>query len=259
MDFALKSDIGRLRKLNEDYCGCYFTDDSNLSLFVLADGMGGHNAGEIASKVSVETILSTAVAFINTNEDSLEEAMIKKLSVDAIKKANDQVVSLAKCNTTMQGMGTTIVTAALWEDKVCIAHVGDSRAYFISGNTIWQLTIDHSYVEELVKRGIISREEAKYHPDRNMITRAVGVEEAVEVDVDVVSVGSGDAILLCSDGLTNLMDEQSILEVFLKGKNAEEICTTLLAEANHRGGHDNITAIVIRKMPKEAESAEENT
>ncbi len=251
MDFALKSDIGRLRKLNEDYCGCYFKDDSNLSLFVLADGMEGHNAGEIASKISVETILSTAVAFINSNEEKLEETQIKKLSVDAIKKANEQVVALAKCNSTMQGMGTTIVTAALWDNRVCIAHVGDSRAYFISNNTIWQLTVDHSYVEELVKRGIISREEAKYHPDRNMITRAVGVEEAVEVDVDVIAIGAGDAVLLCSDGLTNLMDEQSILEVFLKGKNAEEICNTLLAEANNRGGHDNITAIVIRKNTKD--------
>lgn len=251
MDFALKSDIGRLRKLNEDYCGCYFKDDSNLSLFVLADGMGGHNAGEIASKISVETILSTVVAFINSNQERLEEAQIKRLSVDAIKKANEQVVALAKCNSTMQGMGTTIVTAALWDNRVCIAHVGDSRAYFVSNNTIWQLTVDHSYVEELVKRGIISREEAKYHPDRNMITRAVGVEETVEVDVDVIAIGAGDAVLLCSDGLTNLMDEQSILEVFLKGKNAEEICNTLLAEANNRGGHDNITAIVIRKNTKD--------
>lgn len=250
MDFALKSDIGRLRKLNEDYCGCYFKDDSNLSLFVLADGMGGHNAGEIASKVSVETILSTAVAFINSNQESLEESQIKKLSVDAITKANEQVVALARCNSTMRGMGTTIVMAALWGDKVCVAHVGDSRAYFISDHTIWQLTVDHSYVEELVKRGMITREEAKYHPDRNMITRAVGVEERVEVDVDVFDIGAGDAVLLCSDGLTNLMDEQSILEVFLKEKNAEEICNTLLAEANHRGGHDNITAIVIRKNSK---------
>lgn len=256
MDFALKSDIGRLRKLNEDYCGCYFKDDSNLSLFVLADGMGGHNAGEIASKISVETILSTAVAFINSNQEHLEEAQIKKLSVDAIKSANEQVVTLAKCNTSMQGMGTTIVTAAIWDNRVCIAHVGDSRAYFISNNTIWQLTVDHSYVEELVKRGMISREEAKYHPDRNMITRAVGVEDSVEVDVDVIGIGPGDAILLCSDGLTNLMDEQSILEVFLKEKNAEDICNTLLAEANHRGGHDNITAIVIRKTTKD-KSAEE--
>lgn len=247
MDFALRSDVGRLRKLNEDYCGCYFKEDSNLSLFVLADGMGGHNAGEVASKVTVESVLSTVSEFMDSCSRKLSEDDIKLLSSDAIKKANQNVVALARRNAGMQGMGTTVVMAALWEDKACISHVGDSRAYLVSDHSIRQLTTDHSYVEELIQKGTISREAAKEHPDRNMITRAIGVEDMVSTDVDVIDVQGQDAIILCSDGLTNLISEEEMLDIFLKGESAEAICEMFLKEANSRGGYDNITVIVILK------------
>ena len=249
MDFALKSDIGRLRKLNEDYCGCYFKEDSNLSIFVLADGMGGHNAGEIASKVTVERILSKVSEFMESNDNKITDKKIRNLSSDAIINANTNVVALSKCNSNMRGMGTTVVMAAIWDNKACISHVGDSRAYIVSESKIKQLTVDHSYIEELVKKGTITRENARNHPDRNMITRAIGVEDTVVIDIDIMKVKESDAIILCSDGLTNLIDENEILNIFLNGKGAENICDELLAEANRRGGYDNITAIVIIRSP----------
>jgi len=247
MDFALKSDIGQQRKLNEDYCGCYFKEDSDLSLFVLADGMGGHNAGEIASKITVESILAKVSEFLDSNNECLTSDKIQELSSDAICSANTNVVSLARRNVGMQGMGTTVVMASIWENKACISHVGDSRAYLISDKKISQLTTDHSYVEELIKSGKITREEAKTHSDRNMITRAIGVEDEVTTDLDIVDFKKSDAIILCSDGLTNLIDENEILNIYLKGSNSEKICEMLLKEANVRGGYDNITVIVIIK------------
>ena len=247
MDFALKSDVGKLRKLNEDYCGCYFKEDNNLSIFVLADGMGGHNAGEIASRVTVESILAKVSEFMDSNQSKMTDKRIKELASDAIINANNNVVSLSAKNSGMRGMGTTVVMAALWGDKACISHVGDSRAYLVSDGKIKQLTTDHSYIEELIKEGSISRERAKNHPDRNMITRAIGVEDVVIIDTDVVKIKDLDAIILCSDGLTNLIDENEILDVFLKGQSADEICDELLKEANKRGGYDNITIVVVIK------------
>lgn len=245
-----------MRKLNEDYCGCYFKEDRNLSLFVLADGMGGHNAGEVASKVTVESILSTVSEFMDKTGGDFSEDQIKEFSSEAIENANYNVVSVARRNSSMNGMGTTVVMAALWDGKACISHVGDSRAYLISDEKVRQLTIDHSYVEELVRNGSITREEAKTHPKRNVITRAVGVEDSVETDVEIIDIKNGDAIILCSDGLTNLIEENEILSIFLEGKNAEDICGRLLKEANGRGGYDNITVIVIIKGSKKTGAGE---
>ena len=247
MDFALKSDIGKLRQLNEDYYGCYFQENNNLSIFVLGDGMGGHNAGEVASKITVESILSSISEFANIKNKRITEKIIKELSQEAITKANDSVLNLARHNPDMEGMGTTVVMAILWGNKACIAHVGDSRAYMVSNKEITQLTQDHSYIEELIKKGSITREQAQTHPDRNMINRAIGVEEVVVVDTKIVKVEESDAIILCSDGLTNLINEEEILNIFLKGKSSEDICEELVKEANRRGGHDNITAITIIK------------
>jgi len=246
MDFALKSDVGKVRKLNEDYCGYYFQEGGAISVFILADGMGGHNAGEVASKAAVESILAYAAGFIERSGAAINEKEIAEFCSEAITKANTDVINLSSRSYEMRGMGTTVVMAALWENGACISHAGDSRAYFITNGSIKQLTEDHSYVEELIKAGTITREEAKNHPQKNLITSAIGADKTIEMDTSIINMSGSDAIILCSDGLTNLVEEDEILDIFLKGAYANEICDALLKEANSRGGHDNITAIVIR-------------
>lgn len=235
MNAHVVSDIGLVRESNEDN---YIFMPPNL--FVVADGMGGHLAGEIASKHAMIVMQE----FLSSNSTHGDIALLLERS---IHEANEQIYKLAVANKEYSGMGTTITAAFLDRKKLYWAHVGDSRLYQINESSIIQLTSDHSFVGELVKNGTINAEEARNHPQRNLLTRAIGVDSSVQIDTGTIELTGGDSILLCTDGLTNLVTDQTIYEIIRK----KEATPVLLVEdlVNHAkaaGGHDNITVIWAR-------------
>ena len=234
------TDIGRLRKLNQDYV---FTSEVPVGtlpdLFIIADGMGGHKAGEYASKCAVETMVSQ----INS---SGERGSIRVIS-NAIREANRRVRNKALSDDNYFGMGTTLVVATIDEDGLCVANVGDSRLYLISNGEIRQVTVDHSLVEEMVQMGELERKSARNHPDKNIITRAVGVMEEVDPDFfEVEDLVVGDTILMCSDGLSNMLEDTEIMGIVDGEGTLKEKALRLVAAANMNGGRDNITVILVR-------------
>ncbi|MBP3468590.1 MAG: Stp1/IreP family PP2C-type Ser/Thr phosphatase [Lachnospiraceae bacterium] len=238
------TDIGRQRQLNQDYV---FTSEVPMgplsNLFVVADGMGGHKAGEYASKCAVETIVED----INTYQDT---GIIKSLTM-AIQHANAKIRQVANSDINYQGMGTTLVTATYSDDTLYVGNVGDSRLYVI-GDGIRQITTDHSLVEEMIRMGGLDREKARTHPDKNIITRAIGVVEVVDVDFfEVEDLKEGDIILMCSDGLSNMLTDHEIAEIVNARGTLEEKADKLVAAANQNGGKDNIAVILIEMLPDE--------
>ncbi len=236
-----KTDIGKRRKINQD---AVYTSEQPVgklpNLFLVADGMGGHNAGDYASKMTVETI----VKYIEASE----EANPEKLLEGAVAAANDLVRNKAKQQPELEGMGTTIVAACLMDKTLHVANVGDSRLYVIGKKQICQITKDHSWVEEMVRRGGLAREEARNHPDKNIITRAVGVEESVKVDFFTANLTEGDMILMCTDGLTNMMEDEEIRMILEGARDIVEKAETLVDRANENGGKDNISVVLIESM-----------
>ena len=213
------------------------------NLFVVADGMGGHKAGEYASKCAVETIVED----INTYQDT---GIIKSLTM-AIQHANAKIRQVANSDINYQGMGTTLVTATYSDDTLYVGNVGDSRLYVI-GDGIRQITTDHSLVEEMIRMGGLDREKARTHPDKNIITRAIGVVEVVDVDFfEVEDLKEGDIILMCSDGLSNMLTDHEIAEIVNARGTLEEKADKLVAAANQNGGKDNIAVILIEMLPDE--------
>ncbi|MGB4338162.1 MAG: Stp1/IreP family PP2C-type Ser/Thr phosphatase [Bacillota bacterium] len=224
---ACASDTGLVRKRNED---SYFVGGSCIAV---ADGMGGHNAGEVASSIAIETVESNT-ALLETGE--MEPA-------ECVREANLRVLEAASSDSALSGMGTTL-TLAVWDDAdIKVAHVGDSRAYLVSGGTIQRLTDDHSVVGEMVRSGALTPDEAHSHPGRHAITRALGFVEDLEVDQGTWGFGPGDVVLLCTDGLHDVVSDQEILEAVMakSGDGPEAICEFLVAVAKERGGPDNIT------------------
>ena len=226
MRIGAKTDCGRIREQNEDTYG--YRDN----LFVVADGMGGHRAGEIASAIAVETILSVNLG----TEVSLK---------DAVLKANQAILNEVAVHPERIGMGTTVALLFLDVNLAYFTHIGDSRIYLLSKGSLIQLTDDHSLVAELVRNGGITLEEAKIHPQRNILTRALGTEGELEVDVHSVPAHNGDKFLLCSDGLTGMLDEIAIKDFLLRGDEPQRIVENLIDAANQRGGNDNITVILV--------------
>ena len=233
------TDIGRVRKLNQDYVFASEQALGNLpNLFIVADGMGGHNAGDYASKHAVE-IMKAEI------ERSFEKSPVKILR-KAIQSANDYIRQKAGEDESLRGMGTTVVAATCLGDRYLeVANVGDSRLYIVSNDKIEQITRDHSLVEEMVRMGGIDRESARIHPDKNIITRAVGVEAAVEADFYNVELERGDTVLLCSDGLTNMLEDEEIRMIMGSREGVEEKAEELVRAANDNGGRDNIAVIII--------------
>lgn len=232
------TDAGRRRDLNEDYLFASETAVGKLpNLFIVADGMGGHKAGEYASRTAVETI----VECIRDNDSGLTVAVMKK----AIGEANQKVLKESIMDIEKEGMGTTIVAATLKEDKLIVANVGDSRLYIVNEHGIKQITTDHSLVEEMVRSGKIDRKAARNHPDKNKITRAIGVFPKVDVDFFETKVTPGDMVLMCTDGLTNMVEDEEIKRIILGQRDIVEKTTTLIETANKNGGTDNITALLI--------------
>ncbi|MBC5714077.1 Stp1/IreP family PP2C-type Ser/Thr phosphatase [Roseburia sp. BX1005] len=231
------TDIGIHRKMNQDY---FYTSEmpvGNLpNLFIVADGMGGHNAGEYASKHTVETMVKFAKASHLTQPASILE--------EAIKAANEEILKKAEEDISMKGMGTTVVAASVLDHKLYVANVGDSRLYLVN-REIRQITRDHSYVEEMVRRGELDKETAREHPDKNIITRAVGATKEIEIDFFETELKHEDEILLCSDGLTNMVEDSEIRTIIKGQRDTAEKAERLILAANANGGKDNITVVVI--------------
>lgn len=239
------SHIGLVRKANEDSFYCQETYEYGKPyLCIVADGMGGHNAGEVASKMAVSEIRSFIEKEIsNTVLLGLEDC--KKLVKDALLFANESVYNNSIKNKECIGMGTTLTLALILENNLIIGHVGDSRMYVIKDNSISKVTEDHSYVAELIKNGTIKPEEANHHPQRNLITRALGTSRNLEVDIRNITINNGDFILICTDGLSNMLSDNEILSTVISAKELNSICDELISKANLNGGLDNVTVIVI--------------
>ena len=236
-----KSDVGKVREMNQDYF--YISKpEEKVQLFIVADGMGGYKGGEIASRLAVETSKS----YILNNFDSIEsndKEEILKLIKSAIEYANLVVYEKSKENKELENMGTTIDVCLVLGNKVYIGHVGDSRVYRKRKDYFRKLTTDHSYVQKLVSDGTITKEEAYNHPKKNMLIKALGCSNFVEPDVMVKGFLKDDILLMCSDGLTNMLKDEEIVKTI--NENPIEACNNLVSKANENGGYDNITAVII--------------
>lgn len=236
------SDVGCIRELNEDcYCICGFGDNSERGFCILADGMGGHNAGEVASQNAVKLIAEEMNKLLESGEKEIPGQLSR-----AVSAANTGVYTMASENPIHRGMGTTVVTAFIDDGTAYVANVGDSRAYAVRDDEIVQITTDHSVVSELVMRGTITKEEARLHPQKNIITRAVGTDKSVRTDIFEYNYSPGDVMIICSDGLSTMLDDNRILEIIKSKKTSEDTVNSLIAAAKDEGGLDNITVICIR-------------
>lgn len=228
MKAAGRTDRGKVREINEDTFGYHD------NLFVVADGMGGHQAGEVASAIAVETILKADLT--GDPKSVLQKTMAA---------ANQAILKEAGHDKELSGMGTTVAVLYVNKERAYVTNIGDSRVYYLSGNNLKQLTHDHSLVYELVKSGEITVEEAKTHPQRNILTRALGSNEMLETEIIEIEVAQGDKFLLCSDGLTNSIPEALIKELMSSGEEPETIVDQMINSANKLGGSDNITVILV--------------
>lgn len=241
ISFSQRTDVGLIRSENQDSCGKFPPDSNDLYspqgvLFIIADGMGGHRGGQQASQMAINSIQK--IYFENS-----EMEIIPRL-LHAFRETNLKIYQFAQDNTEFMGMGTTCTCLALKDSRAYIAHVGDSRAYRIHGSLIEQLTRDHSQVAELQRQGILTEKEARLHPQRNLLNRALGARVDVEVDTLELSIQAGDHFLLCSDGLTRVEDE--ILKKVVLDGAPEKAAQRLIELANESGGEDNVTVQVIR-------------
>ena len=235
------TDVGMKRHMNQDYV---FSSENAVgslpNLFIVADGMGGHKAGDYASRVCVQTITdSIANSTLKTHIGVLEEA---------IGTANKRIYEAAAGNRDLEGMGTTLVAAVIINHELLyVANVGDSRLYIVDEEEIKQITEDHSLIEEMVRNGELERNEARFHPNKNIITRAVGTSKNVVADYFEVQLKAGDKILLCSDGLSNMLDDEEIHYIINRfDGDMEKAARTLVEKANDNGGKDNISVVLVQ-------------
>ncbi len=252
------TDVGRKRKHNEDA----YLLDAERGLFVVADGMGGHAAGEVASRLTVESIQEFIAGTEDDHDNTWPFGYNNRYSVDgnrlstAVERANEKVMRAVVNRPELKGMGTTVVAALFDEKRATLVHVGDSRAYLYRDSELRRLTDDHSWVQEQVNAGILSEEEARSHPLKNVVTRALGGGAHVAVDLIEIPVGDGDRFLLCSDGLTGMVSDEEITEALSSTRSLEQIVRGLIDLANERGGVDNITAITVEVRNGEAKKAD---
>jgi PPM family protein phosphatase len=251
------TDVGKVRDHNEDTIG----SQPEIGLWVLADGMGGYNAGEVASGIAVKTIVDLVTQAckrekrgeIESGTGYMRQTIVLR---DAIHRANKVINQTAQSQPQCEGMGTTLVASLFYDNKVSIAHVGDSRMYRLRGNRFEQITMDHSLLQELVDRGFYSQEEAQRSTNRNYVTRALGVEANVEVEVQEIDVQKGDYFLMCSDGLPDMVEDEDIhLTISTFSNDVRTVGEQLIKLTNDNGGRDNVSVILVRvadSFPAEA-------
>ena len=236
------TDKGVIRAQNQDAFFLQVLHEDNLALLVVCDGMGGARAGDVASKLAMETFVGEVRGNLRPG---INVAQMKQILLISANKANEAVYAQATTGGSFAGMGTTLVGALMSGFQAVVANVGDSRAYRVSSSGITRVTRDHSLVEDLIEKGDITLEEARFHPSRNLITRALGTDPWVDCDLFDFVMDPGDFLLLCSDGLTNVVDEQEILYEVLHGGEPARACAQLLELAYARGGPDNITIALV--------------
>ena len=239
MEVYFQSDIGKRRKSNQDYTAT-FTNQKNQLLALLADGLGGHQAGDIASRQAVEEI---GIAWEATMIDDSEKAV--QWFLQHIQQTNQRIFEKGQSQPTLSGMGTTLEVVTLLDNHLALAHVGDSRIYLFREQRLIALTEDHSLVNALLKSGEITQEMAENHPRKNIITRSLGMPGSLEVDVAIHRIEDHDQLLLCSDGLTNMVSEPKITQILLEAASLQDASQRLIDEANAKGGLDNITVLLI--------------
>ena len=238
------TDVGQVRSQNQDYVYASEQPIGNLpNLFVLADGMGGHNAGDFASRCAVSVIEASVKKDMSFNPI--------KIMRHAIEEANEKIHELAKADAGKAGMGTTLVAVTVVGYYAYVANVGDSRLYISGEQGLVQITRDHSWIAEMVMRGELSKEEARNHPDKNIITRALGASEEVDIDFFDVQLEEKNRILLCSDGLSNMVSDEVIAGIVSGREDLKGVCEDLIDEANSNGGKDNIGVVLFRPTQDE--------
>lgn len=240
MLITAKTDTGKVRKTNQD---AYFTGklNENVILAVVCDGMGGANAGNIASETATKLIADYVG---KSYRNGMSDGDLEKLLKSAVVSANIEIYDMSLKNSEYLGMGTTAVAAVISESSAVICHVGDSRAYLVSENLITQLTRDHSVVQTLVESGKLTPEEAKVHPRKNVITRALGAEEDVVPDCVTEQLSNGDTVMICTDGLSNFVEASKMLDIF-RNNDISRVAEALIMRANANGGGDNITVVTV--------------
>jgi len=256
------TDVGRKRKHNEDAFDYKIEEAGDEGLFIVADGMGGHAAGEVASKITVETVGEFIAATRQKEEATWPFKYNHELHFNsnrlaiAIEKANERVMAAVSAQPWLKGMGTTVVAGLLDGKLLSLAHVGDSRAYLFRDGQLSRLTDDHSWVHEQVAAGILTEDEAKSHPLKNVVTRALGGGPSVSPDLQELTFETGDVFLFCSDGLTTMLSDEEIRDAVAEEADPKKLCDKLVEMANDKGGVDNITVVVARiTSAQEAETA----
>lgn len=242
MKVLAKTDIGKAREINQD---CYYISsaDDILKIYIIADGMGGYSGGEVASNLAVLTVKKYIEDKIGNNE-GLEESEIKEILKNSFSAAHSVIYEKAQKEKELEEMGTTLDVCLIYNNKVFIAHIGDSRVYRINTDNMEQLTVDHSYVQKLLKEGSITKEQAYNHPRKNMLMKALGgIDEFEEPDIIVLQEYSCRKILMCTDGLTNMLKDNEIFKIIHNDINLAN--KNLIQAANNKGGTDNITVVII--------------
>ncbi len=243
LEFSVRTHRGRVREKNQD---CYFVPpDDPVRLFAVADGMGGHAAGEVASSLSIQAI-QDQVAPVRHTWKNFDRARLEAFLHASFLDANERILQAQKENIELEGMGTTLTVAALIEGELLVGHVGDSQAHLFRGGEHQQITEDHSLVMELLKNGEIKQDELHTHPQRHMLTRALGTPSPLQVDFYHAPLLSDDMILLCTDGLTSMLTLETIQQIIFSATTLEDKVQALVTEANNNGGLDNITVLLIR-------------
>ncbi len=241
MKITGKTDIGAVRSKNEDAFD-YGVLPDGTSWAIVCDGMGGVHGGKIASAAAIEMVSEKIKKCYNT---SMSVSSLENLLLSAITTANVDVFDRGVYDNSLKGMGTTIVAVVVKNNEVCIAHVGDSRAYIIRGNTMEQITKDHSLVQEMLDKGQITKEEYENNPIKNIITRAMGVDEDIDIEFDYVYLNKNETLLLCTDGLSGMVSDKRMLEIY-HTTDFDSLAQKYIDEANNNGGSDNITVVIMK-------------
>jgi serine/threonine protein phosphatase PrpC len=257
LELASKTDTGRVRSKNEDTIALNPTH----GIAILADGMGGYSAGEVASRIATDVLQQSLEEGMDRMQSQSQDLLttrgrqIQNLMVDSIQRANSAVIEAARVEPEYHGMGTTLVAALFHNDKVTIAHVGDSRAYRFREGELTQITRDHSLLQEQIDAGLIDPEWARFAEHKNLVTRALGVDPDMEVEIHDHQTEPGEIYLLCSDGLSDMLTDEEMCEALKRyGSGLQNACDELVQQANYNGGHDNISVILVKVQSNSAES-----